>query len=289
MKSPKAKNIKSIAYLGPTMTYTHMAAAARFGQHCRYVDASTVDEIFHLVEREKVDYGVVPIENSIGGAVTHTLDRFVEFKKSPVRIQGELHLSIKHHLLFRKGTQPKNIRVIVSHPQAFAQCDEWLHIHFPRAERIEAPSTGYAVHYLIFKSWSKWKLNKRAAIGPKSLAKEHSLRAIRIPQEHENTTRFLILGLGDPKPGRNNKTSIMFSLRDKAGALHDALMPFKRNKVSLTKIESRPSGRKAWEYLFFIDVLGHKNKTSVKCAIQGLSKVASTLQILGSYPSAKRD
>lgn len=271
--------MSTIAYLGPEKTHTHAAAKARFGGRASYLHAPTVDDVFELVERRKADYGVVPIENSLEGAVARTLDRFIDFVDTPVTIHGELEQPIHNYLILARETKLSDVLQVFSHPQALAQSHRWLAKHLPRAALRETNSTTDAVSYVL----EQKKL--RAAIGRKELAEFHSrLRAIAITDERENKTRFLVIGLGQPPKGRANKTSILFGVKDRPGALYDALVPFKRHQINLTKIESRPSRRKAWEYLFFIDVEGHSSDANVKRALQGLSRSTSFLRVLGSYP-----
>jgi chorismate mutase/prephenate dehydratase len=269
----------TIAYLGPEGTNTHLAALKQFGRRGAYLHAPTVEDVFHLVERRKADVGVVPIENSLEGAVTHTLDRFIDFVDAPVRIQGEIELPIQHALILSRGVSLAQVRLVCSHPQALAQCHRWLRLHLPRAALRETSSTADAVSDVL-------QNRKRvAAIGRVQLARQHHLRAIPIPH-HENKTRFLVIGRDEPRRGGRNKTAILLSLKDRPGALHDALMPFKRNRINLTKIESRPSKRKAWEYYFFIDFEGHESEPRVKRTLKALEKSTSLLRILGSYPVA---
>jgi chorismate mutase/prephenate dehydratase len=272
----------TIAYLGPEKTNTHLAALKQFGARSRYVHAPTIDDVFYLVERRESDYGVVPIENSLEGAVTHTLDRFIDFVDTPVKIHGEIEQPIRHHLIVHRGTKLNELRAVYSHPQALAQCHHWLIEHMPYANRRETNSTADAVAYVLHDKNKR----TRAAIGREELAKPYGLQAIAISDRRENKTRFLIIGLGQPERGRSNKTSILFALKDKPGALHDTLVPFKKNRINLTKIESRPSKRKAWEYLFFIDVEGHESEPRVKRAIEALKRSTSLLRVLGSYPTA---
>lgn len=280
----------TIAYLGPEHTNTHLAARTRFGARNRYAHAPTVDEVFHLIERRHADYGVVPIENSLGGAVTHTLDRYIDFVDTPVRIHGEIDVPIRHCLILRPRTKLSDVGVIYSHPQAFEQCRPWLAKHLSRASRSETDSTAEAVQRVLHKKigvWSSvWDVRERAAIAAPELAAEHQLKAIPIPQERENRTRFLVIALGEPPKGSKNKTSLLLTLKDRPGALHDALMPFKRYRINLTKIESRPSRRKAWEYLFFIDLEGHQSEPRVTRALKTLERSTSLLRVLGSYPVA---
>jgi chorismate mutase/prephenate dehydratase len=276
--------MRTVAYLGPEGTNTHLAAKARFGRRATYLHAPTVDDVFHLVERRKADYGVVPIENSLEGAVTHTLDRFVDFVDTPVTIHGEVEQPIRHALIFPRGAVLSNIRAVYSHPQALAQCRSWLARHLPDANRRETNSTADAIGYVLHDQHA-WT---RAAIGRRELARGHDLRALNIPEERDNTTRFLMLGLGEPRPGRRNKTSLLFGVQDRPGALHDALLAFKQSRINMTKIESRPSKRKAWEYVFFVDLEGHESEPRVTRALGRLAHATSLLRILGSYPMSSR-
>lgn len=279
----------TIAYLGPQHTYTHLAAQTRFGRRAKYLHAPTIEDVFHLVERRQANYGIVPIENSLEGAVTYTLDRFTSFIDSPVQIHGEFERPVRHFFIKYRIAKPSNVRVVYSHPQALAQCHRWLQEHYPRARRWETNSTADAIEYLCdLQGGGSWRLQERAAIGRRELAKRgRGLVATPIPEERDNKTRFLIIGLGKPAPGRRNKTSVLFACKDQPGALHDALVPFKKNGINLTKIESRPSKKKAWEYLFFIDIEGHESDLRVKRALEALQKSTSLLRILGSYPVAR--
>ena len=261
--------------------------------------AATVDDVFSLVERRKADYGVVPIENSIEGAVTHTLDRFLDFVDTPVRIQGEIEQPIRHHLITYKRTKLSDIKIVFSHPQALAQCRQWLDKTLHHAHVVETASTAEAVEVVMdthlklqpyddprgMKPAGKpIRPHERAAIARAELAGRKKLKAIPIPENRSNKTRFLILGLSEPKKGQRSKTSIVFSLKDRPGALYDALVPFKRERINLTKIESRPSKKKAWEYFFFIDLVGHESEQRVKRALAALGRSTEFVKILGSYP-----
>ena len=270
----------TIAYLGPEKTNSHEAALARFGKRgVKYIHAPTIEDVFHLVERRVADHGVVPIENSLGGAVTHTLDRFIDFLDTPVKIQGEVQRPIKHYLIMRRRWRLHDVKFVHSHPQALTQCHRWLSQHLPYAIRRESVSTARAVWTALHGQ------QPAAAIGRRELAKGRKVRVKAIPQERENKTRFLILGLREPEPSRRrNKTAILFALKDKPGALHDALVPFKRHRLNLTKIESRPSKRKAWEYFFFIDVEGHESDLKMRRALQAVERSTALLHVLGSYP-----
>ncbi len=275
----------TIAYLGPEHTNTHLAAQAKFGSRSQYRHEPTVDDVFTAVERDRAEYGVVPIENSLEGAVTHTLDRFSEFVDTPVQIHGEIELQIKHCLIVKPKSQLRDIVVVFSHPQALAQCRHWLQRHLPNALISETSSTSEAVEEsLRMEPNDRWLPQHKAAIARKELAEIYKLRALVIPEDRENKTRFLVLGKGEPRKGRSNKTSIFFGVKDRPGALYDALVPFKHHKINLTKIESRPSKRKAWEYLFFIDFTGHVSEPRVKRALAALKRSTSFLRVLGSYP-----
>ena len=277
--------MKTVAYLGPEKTNTHLAAQKKFGRGSRYRHASTVEEVFQFVERKKADYGVVAIENSLEGGITHTLDRFIEFDASPVKIYGEIDESIHHFLIMHPETSEEKIRLIFSHYSALNQCREWLVAKFPSASFRETNSTSDAIRKLFDKEASVFPVDERAAIGRCELAEEHRLKAVPIPIDQENRTRFLIISLHkNLRRGKRNKTSLMLALKDKPGALYDALRPFKKYRINLTKIESRPSKRKAWEYVFFIDFEGHEGERRVKQVLQMLRRSTSSLKVLGSYP-----
>lgn len=275
-----------IAYLGPADTFTHMAAVRRFGRRAGYVDVPSLEEIFTKVERGDAEYGVVPVENSIEGAVTHTLDLLSQAR---VVICGEILLPVQHYLV-STGTAGR-IRVIFSHPQAFGQCHRWLQSHFPEAYRWQTASTIEAVRLLTSKGHSDVPLRERAAIAPAAAAKIRGVRVIAssIEDYRHNTTRFLVIGrepLSSQK-GRH-KTSLLFALKDRPGALHDALIPFKRGRINLTKIESRPSKLRAWEYYFFVDFAGHADEPRVARALASLKRHCTEYKVLGSYPMASK-
>ncbi|MDP3722204.1 MAG: prephenate dehydratase [Candidatus Omnitrophota bacterium] len=276
----------TIAYLGPEHTNTHVAAQKKFGRRAKYVHAPTVDDVFQFVEREQVNFGVVPVENSLEGAVTHTLDRFIDFKQTPVNIVGEVEYRIQHYLITRPDMPPSKVEVVCSHPQALAQCRRWIETHFPHRVRLaETSSTAEAVKAVV--EAVPGFVPTVAAIGRQEAAKEWGLKATPIPEERENKTRFLVLGLGKPPRHRHNKTALLFALKDRPGALYDALAPFKQARINLTKIESRPSKRKAWEYYFFIDLEGHDTEPRVKRALAALEGSTSLLRVLGSYPMTR--
>lgn len=267
-----------IAYLGPEATFTHIAALRKFGESLDYVECKSITDIFTDVERKRADYGVVPIENSTEGAVNHTLDMFID---SGLKICSEVYLPIVHNLL-SKHKNISAIKKVCSHQQVLAQCRIWLEKNLPNAKLVSYASTTDAA---IFAATGKG----RAAIASEEAARRYGLNILdrSIEDSAHNVTRFLIIGKQEAEPTKNDKTSIVFSIRDKVGALHDMLVPFKKNRINLMKIESRPSRVKAWEYYFFVDMKGHHKDRKVKKAISELEGKCTSLKVLGSYPVGK--
>ncbi len=265
-------NLK-IAYLGPQGTFTHLAAIKKFGKKADYLTQESISDVFASVERMQADYGVVPIENSTEGAVNYTLDMFFD---SSLNICSEVTLNISHALLGRKL---KGIRKVYSNPQVFAQCRAWLGRFLKGVELIPVNSTAKAA-----KEAKKDPL--AACIGNKILANLYGLKVVAssIEDSPNNYTRFLVIARNDSPPSGKDKTSILFSVKDRVGALHDILASFKDLGISLTKIESRPSKKKAWEYYFFVDFQGHRSSPSVQKALKKLGRRCSFVKILGSYP-----
>ncbi len=263
-----------IAYLGPEASFTNLAAIKRFGTQVEYLACNSIAEIFLEVERGNAHYGVVPIENSIEGAVSHTLDMFVD---SDLKICSQIILDVAHNLL---ANCPKDkIKRVYSNPQVFGQCRLWLQKNIPSAEQIETSSTTRAA--LIAS-----KEKNSAGIASLLAAKVYKLKVIAadIEDSPHNITRFMVIGKNGVAPTNNDKTSIMFSIKDRIGALHDMLMPFKKYKINLTKIESRPSKKKAWDYYFYVDLEGHRDNLNVKKALLELENKCKFFKILGSYP-----
>jgi len=263
-----------IAYLGPEATFTHLAALKRFGSQVEYIACNSITDVFLEVERDNADYGVVPIENSVEGAVSHTLDMFLD---SELKICSQIILDVTHHLL---ASCPKNkIRRVYSNPQVFGQCRIWLQENLAGVEKIEVSSTTRAAQIAAKEKYS-------ACIASLLAAKVYKLRVVAsdIEDSPHNVTRFLIIGKTDVPPTGLDRTSIMFSIKDKVGALHDMLLPFKKYRINLTKIESRPSKKKAWDYYFFVDLDGHRDNPRVKKALLELEDKCKFLKILGSYP-----
>jgi chorismate mutase/prephenate dehydratase len=263
-------------YLGPEATFTHLAAREKFGSSAALTPLGTIGEVFQEVSQGRVSFGVVPIENSTEGVVAHTLDELVE---SDVGICAELFLDIHHYLLSRTG-RAEDIRRIVSHPQALAQCRSWLATHFPNAKLDEVGSTAQAALLAAVDT-------SLGAIAS-SLAKEfYDLEVVEpnIEDHGNNMTRFLVIGRHSAPPTGNDKTSLVFSVKDRPGILHRMLQPFAKSRINLTKIESRPIKGKPWEYMFFIDFQGHRDEAKTKRAIKKLEENCVLIKILGSYPT----
>jgi chorismate mutase/prephenate dehydratase len=262
-----------VAYLGPEGTFAHLAAVKRFGKKVVYNPYDSIREVFDAVERGVANYGVVPVENSIEGVVNYTLDMFFE---SNLKICSEIIMDIHHDLL---TYYPKNkIERIYSNPQVFAQCRNWLSKNLPKAKLVPVVSTARA-------TFEAKKDPCGACIGSKILASLYNLRIVtsNIQDAPSNITRFLVISKEDSKPSGEDKTSIIFSVKDRVGALHDALYPFKKFGINLTKIESRPSKRKAWEYYFFVDFQGHRTEPQIQKTLKELAKICNFVKILGSY------
>lgn len=263
-----------VAYLGPQATFTHIAALKRFGSQVEYIPANTIADVFSGVEKEEADYGVVPIENSIEGAVTHTLDMFVD---SDLKICSQIIINVSHNLLGRCTVN--RIKRIYSNPQVFGQCRLWLEENMARAEKVEVTSTTRAAQIACREKSS-------ACIASLLAAEVYKLKVLAkdIEDSPHNITRFLVIGKADVGRTARDRTSVLFSIKDRVGALHDMLVPFKRHGINLTKIESRPSKRKAWDYYFFVDLEGHYSDARVKRALAQLEDKCKLLKILGSYP-----
>ncbi len=267
----------TIAYLGPEASFTHLAAMKKFGSQVEYSSCNSITEVFRAVETTRSDYGVVPVENSVEGAVSHTLDMFID---SDLKICSEVLLDISHNLI--GNCSRKSLKRIYSNPQVFGQCRIWLDSNLPDVELVEVSTTSRAAEIAS-------KEKNACAIGSSLAAKTYKLKVIArdIEDSANNITRFLIIGEHIPSPTKQDKTSIVFSGKDRVGGLHDMLSPFKKNKVNLAKIESRPSKAKAWEYYFFVDMFGHYHDRNVKKALKGLKKNCSLLKVLGSYPTGR--
>lgn len=266
-----------IAYLGPEGTFTQAAAFKHFGHSVRTDSHISIDAVFREVEAGACQYGVVPVENSTEGVITHTLDMFLN---SPLKITGEVQLRI-HHNLLSKAESVGAIARIYSHQQSLAQCRAWLDAHAAGLERIAVSSNAEAANLAA-------QDHQAAAIASREAADIYGLRVLfpNIEDEPDNTTRFLVIGKESVPHSGKDKTSLLLSAANKPGALHHLLAPFAQHGISMTRIESRPSRRGIWEYVFFVDIEGHVSENRVAQALEELRKEAAMLKVLGSYPRA---
>lgn len=265
-----------VAYFGPKATFTHLAAMQQFGFSAQYIPVGSIKEVFDTVERGHVNYGVVPIENSTEGVVSYTLDMFVD---SDLKISAEIMTEISHNLLSLAGKK-EDIKKIYSHPQATAQCRDWIDTNLPGIPILEAPSTARAAEIAS-------QDTSAGAIASELAAMLYGLKVLqrKIEDVINNYTRFLVISNKHPSKTGRDKTSMMFTIKDRVGALYSMLEPFAKNKINLTKIESRPSRKKAWEYIFFVDIEGHIDDENVKKTLEEVRKECLFLKVLGSYPS----
>ena len=267
----------TIAYFGPEATFTHQAAIQKFGASLDYSAQKTIGDVFTEVAKKTADYGVVPVENSTEGVVTHTLDMFVD---SDLKIVSQVLLKIQQCLM--SNSPRTKIKKLYVHPQSLAQCRGWLAKNLPRVEIVETSSNARSAELAAKEKFS-------AALGGMLAAEKYGLKILAqdIQDNTVNVTRFIVLGRTCSPPTGDDRTSLMLSVADKTGALHEAIAAFKRFKINMTKIESRPSKRKAWEYFFFIDCAGHYQDAKVAKAIQHLGKHCNFVKILGSYPNVE--
>ncbi len=266
-----------IAFLGPQGTFTQQAVFKHFGQAISTVPVSSIYEIFTTVENQHCQFGVVPVENSSEGVITHTLDRFIT---SSLKICGEVEIRV-HQNLIGQVEKLSDITEVYSHQQSLAQCKHWLDNHLPHAIRTPVSSNAEAVR-LVAESKDKM------AIAGEVAAQLYNLNILQknIEDESNNTTRFIIIGQQEPTSTGLDKTSIMVSTGNRAGSLHEILEPFARHGISMSHIESRPSKQGLWDYVFFIDINGHKDDENVARSLAVLKKNVNVLEILGSYPKA---
>lgn len=267
----------SVAFLGPEGTFTQQATYKHFGHAVQATPLPAIDEIFRAVESGACQFGVVPVENSTEGVITHTLDSFL---RSPLLIAGEVVLRIHHNLMSKAG-DTRAIRQVFSHQQSLAQCREWLDRYLPTVERVSVSSNAEAARLAA-------ETPNGAAIAGEVAAGLYGLDILErnIEDEPDNTTRFLVVGRSPVGPTGADKTSLLISTRNYPGALHQALEPFARFRISMSKIESRPSRRENWDYVFFIDVEGHRQDPELAEALRALEQNVALLKILGSYPRA---
>ncbi len=267
----------TVAYLGPEATFTHLASLSKFGASVQYVPCTSITEVFAEVDHKRADYGVIPVENSIEGAVSHSLDMFID---SDLKICSEVLFEISHNLM--ANCDIKYIKRIYSNPQVFGQCRLWLEKNLPRVELLEATSTSQAAQ-------RAQREDGTAAIASKLAATLYNLTilAAEIEDLAHNVTRFIVIGRHMAPKSKQDKTSILVSIKDKVGALYEMLDPIRKNEVNMTKIESRPSKKKAWDYFFFIDLEGHVDDDRVKKALTAMEHRVRFLKVLGSYPSVR--
>jgi chorismate mutase/prephenate dehydratase len=269
-----------VAHLGPFATFTHMAALRHFGASAEYVPVRTIGDVFTEVERDRADVGVVPIENSTEGVVTHTLDMFLD---SDLTICAEVVLEIRHFLLSVDGEKNKIARVY-SHPQALAQCRNWLRKNLPGINIHEVASTSEAARLAAVD-------RDAAAIASEFAGDYYNLKPVArgIEDLANNFTRFLVIGreMG-PKSGRDS-TALVFSVKDRPGILFEALGHFAKRGINLSKIESRPLKGRAWEYVFFVEMDGHISDQGIKDALQALENDCVFIKVLGSFPKQRKE
>jgi chorismate mutase/prephenate dehydratase len=269
-----------VAYLGPAGTFTHSAVLLKFGETVDVLPQVSIEDVFQAVQDGAADFGVVPVENSSEGAVNSTLDRLMS--ASPP-ICGEVELRVHHNLMGRMK-ELAEVRRVCAHPQALAQCRDWLRSHLPEAERVPVSSNAEGARQASEQTGT-------AAIAGQVAAGVYGIDVLaqNIEDHDHNTTRFLVLGRRRPAPSGADKTSLLVAgQRAKAGSLFRLLEPLARFKVNMTRIESRPSRRYKWEYVFFIDLEGHAKDASVAKALAALRKRSSLYRVLGSYPRAVR-
>jgi len=269
-----------VACLGPAATFSYRALREQFGDSAETITLDSIGEVFDEVEHRRVNYGVVPVENSTEGVVAATLDRFVT---SPLRIKAEILLRIDQCLMSKSGRR-EGVKRIVSHPQSLGQCRQWLAQHFPRVPQEEAASNAHAAE--IAKRDAK-----AAAIAGHIAAEHYGLKIIaeNIQDLSENLTRFFVVGHdGEGRPSGDDKTTLLVSVSHESGALYHLLKPFSDHGVNLCSIDSRPLKGRPWEYVFFLDLVGHASDKKVVNALEAVRKRSLFLKVLGSYPAALR-
>jgi chorismate mutase/prephenate dehydratase len=264
-----------IAYLGPEGTFTELALQKQFGHGVDAVACASIDEVFRQAETGAAHYAVVPVENSTEGAVGRTLDLLLA---TPLRVCAEVVLAI-HQSVMSKGTSLDRASRVYSHPQSLAQCQAWLARHLPGAERVPVASNAQAARLASLEPTA-------CAIGPANAAEHYglSLLATNIEDQANNRTRFLVLGDQDTTPTGKDQTSLVMSAPNRPGAMHALLAPLAKHGVSMCRIESRPARLGTWEYMFYVDVVGHARDASLVAALGELRSLAPFLKVLGSYP-----
>ena len=273
------KEPPKVAFLGPEGTFTQSAVLKQFGNSVRALSVTTIEEVFHQVEGGLADFGVVPVENSTEGSVTNTLDMFLI---SPLRICGEVELRIRQHLMGRMQ-ESGDIERICSHPQSVAQCRAWLAQSMPDVELIPVSSNAAAARRARDEIGT-------AAIAGDAAAEVDELNTLfaNIEDHADNTTRFLVIGGILAPPSGSDKTSLLLSASGTqgAGVLHHLLDPLAKNGINMTRIESRPSRRRKWDYVFFVDIDGHAEDDKVRLTLREVKQHASLFRVIGAYPKA---
>ena len=266
-----------VSYLGPEATFTHLAAVKYFGQSARYKALESIDDVFNEVEKGRVQYGIVPVENSIEGAVFSTLDSFMKYS---VNICGELHLPITHNLVCRSGNI-EDIQTVASHSQPLAQCREWLRKNLPNIPTLPVFSTGGAAQMAANNP-------NIGAIASELAIKTYDLQVVvrGIEDYQGNTTRFLVIGKESPSMSGQDKTSLLLGVADRPGSLNEVLTVLSAKNINLAKIESRPIKGKQWKYLFFMDMHGHIEDPIIKEGCSIIKQICPYYEWLGSYPRA---
>ena len=267
-----------VAFLGPEGTFTQEAAIKHFGDSATTMPMTAIDEVFREVVAGACDYGVVPVENSTEGVISHTLDSFMD---SSLQICGEVELRIHQHFLVGENTNSSNITRVYSHPQSLAQCRQWLNANYPSIERVAVSSNAEAAKR-VQGEWNS------AAIAGDMSCDLYDLKKLweKIEDRPDNSTRFLIIGRESVSPSGDDLTSLVVSVKNKPGALYDLLEPFRRYNLDMTRLESRPSPSSKWSYVFFIDFAGHKEDEAAINVLSELSENVADLKVLGSYPRA---
>ncbi len=263
-----------ISYLGPPGSFTHGAARSKFGDSVQYVEAATLDEVFEDVERHRADYGVVPVENSTEGGIHETLTRLLD---SSMRVCAEIVNEIHHALLAKCALG--EIKKVYSRGEVLGQTRRWIREHLPDAKQVTASSTSASAQIAASEE-------NAAAIGSRQMAAMHGLQVLCdcIEDYEHNVTRFFVLGNHISPPTGDDKTALLCSIQDKAGALYDLLRPFKEHGINMTKIESFPSPKAAWQYYFFIDFLGHPDDAETAKALEQVRQECAEFKVLGAFP-----
>jgi len=266
-----------VSFLGPAGTYNHMASVKHFGSYIEEQAVNNIEEIFQVVETGQAHFGVAPIENSTEGVITHTLDLLIN---STLQICGEVDLRIQHNLISNE-TDLKDIKKVFSHQQSLAQCRRWLDLNLPNAEMYAVRSNAEAVRLSKNEKAS-------AAIAGQMASEIYDVPVLfpDIEDEADNTTRFIVIGKNAVTPSGDDRTSLLITTNNKPGALHELLKPLAKRNIGMSKIESRPSRRGVWEYVFFIDIDGHKDDKLVADALTEIEHESAMVRILGSYPKA---